>query len=153
MSAVCAHNAWFPRAMSNYVPCDGVLLFSSKQCVISLTFCNTRNNLGPGKCYKPQPSAWLATPRPLIIPDITKSHSIGVQYRHWWTWPCLEIWLKFTVVRASRLTRCVLKLDFAHARRGKSIHVYNPTIHCLCVFGIKEDWRLERRLRCAGINK
>ena len=26
-------------------------------------------------------------------------------------------------------------------------------IHYLCVFGMREDWRLERRLRRAGINK
>ena len=71
--------------MSNYVPCDVVLLFSSKQCVIRLAFCDMRNNQVLGKCYQPQPSARLVTPRPLIIPDITKSHSIGVQYRHWLT--------------------------------------------------------------------
>ena len=35
--------------------------------------------------------------------------------------------LKFAVLHASRLTRCVLKLDFAHAWRGKSINVYNRT--------------------------
>ena len=35
--------------------------------------------------------------------------------------------LKFAVLDASRLTRCVLKLDFAHAWRGKSINVYNRT--------------------------
>ena len=69
--------------MSNYILCDGVLLFSSKQCVISLAFCDIWNNQGLGKCY--QPSARLVTPRPLIIPDITKSRSIGVQYRHWLT--------------------------------------------------------------------
>ena len=71
--------------MSNYVRCDGVLLFSSKQCVISLAFCDIRNNEVLGKCCQPLPSARLVTPRPLIIPDITKSHSIGVQYRHWLT--------------------------------------------------------------------
>ena len=71
--------------MSNYVPCDGVLLFSSKQCIISLAFCDIRNNLGLGKCSQPQPSASLVTRRPLVIPDITKSYSIGVQYRHWLT--------------------------------------------------------------------
>ena len=68
--------------MPNYVPCDGVLLLSSKQCVISLAFCDIRNNQGLGKYYQPQPSARLETPRPLVIPDITKSHSIGVKYRH-----------------------------------------------------------------------
>ena len=66
--------------MSNYVPCDGVLLFSSKQCVISLAFCDIWNNQGVAKRYQPYPSARLVTPRPLIIPDITKSHSKGVQY-------------------------------------------------------------------------
>ena len=71
--------------MSNYVPCDGVLLFSSKQCMIRLAFCNTRNKQGLGKCYQPHPLARLVTPRPLIIQDITKSHSIDVQYRHWLT--------------------------------------------------------------------
>ena len=71
--------------MSNYVPGDGVLLFSSKQRMTRLALCNTRNNQGLGKCYEPQPLARLVTPRPLIIPDITKSHSIGVQYRHWLT--------------------------------------------------------------------
>ena len=71
--------------MPDYILCDGVLLFSSKQCVISLAFCDIRNNQVLGKCYQPQPSARLVTPRPLIIPDITKSHSIGVQYRHWLT--------------------------------------------------------------------
>ena len=45
-----------------------------------MSFCDIRNNQGLGKCYQPQPSARLGTPRPLIIPDITKSHSIGVQY-------------------------------------------------------------------------
>ena len=55
--------------------------------------------------------------------------------------------LKFAVLHASRLTRCVLKLDFAHAWRGKSINVYNRTIHYLCVFGMREDWRLKRRFR------
>ena len=68
--------------MSNYILCDGVLLFSSKQCVISLAFCDIWNNEVLGKCYQPQPSARLVTPRPLIIPDITKSHSIGVHKRN-----------------------------------------------------------------------
>ena len=31
--------------------------------------------------------------------------------------------------------------DFAHAWRGKSINVYNRTIHYLCFFGMREDWR------------
>ena len=109
-----------------------------------VSFFYIRNNQVLGKCYQPQPLARLVTPRPLIIPDIAKSHSVGVQYRHWLTWPCLEIWLKFAVLHASRLTRCVLKLDLAHAWRGKSINVYNRTIHYLCVFGMREDWRVER---------
>ena len=62
--------------MSNYILCDGVLLFSLKQCVISLAFCDIWNNQGLGKCY--QRLARLVTPRPLIIPDITQSRSIGV---------------------------------------------------------------------------
>ena len=127
--------------------------FLQKQCMIRLAFCDIWNNQGLGKCYQPHSSAWLVTPRPLIIPDITKSHSIGVQYRHWLTfyWPCLEIWLKFAVVHASRLTRCVLKLDFAHAWRGKSINVYNRTHSLFMCFW--DERRLERRLRRAGINK
>ena len=38
--------------MSNYILCDGVLLFSSKQCVISLAFYDIWNNQGLGKCYQ-----------------------------------------------------------------------------------------------------
>ena len=48
-----ADNIWFARAMSSYVPCDGVLLFSLKQCVISLAFCDIWKNQGLGKRYEP----------------------------------------------------------------------------------------------------
>ena len=70
--------------MTNYLLCDGVLLFSSKQCEISLAFCDIWNKQGLGKRYQ-LASARLVTARPSIIPDITKSHSVGVQYRHWLT--------------------------------------------------------------------
>ena len=33
------------------------------------------------------------------------------------------------------------EIDFAHAWRGKSINVYNRTLHYLCLFGMREDWR------------
>ena len=66
------------RAMSNYILCDGVLLFSSKQCVISLAFCDVRNKQGLRKCYRLASASGSASNN-LIISDITKSHSIGVQ--------------------------------------------------------------------------
>ena len=49
--------------------------------------------------------------------------------------------LKFAVVHTSRLTRCVLKLDFAHAWGGKSINVYNRTHPPFMCFW--DEWRLE----------
>ena len=64
--------------MSNYILYDGVLLFSSKQCMIRLAFCDIRNNQGLRKCYR-LASAFGSASNNLIISDITKSHSIGVQ--------------------------------------------------------------------------
>ena len=55
-------------------------LFSSKQCIIkqslNLVFCDICNNEDLGKCYQPQPSAWLiALTLSLIISDITETSS------------------------------------------------------------------------------
>ena len=43
---------------------------------IRFGFCDILNNQGLGKCYQPQPSAWLITlTSTLIISDITRTSS------------------------------------------------------------------------------
>ena len=55
---LCARNARFPRAISNYVPWYGVfvvIFFST--ILIRFGFCEIRYNQGLGKCYKTLASA------------------------------------------------------------------------------------------------
>ena len=58
--------------------------------------------------------------------------------------------LKFAVLHASRLTRCVLKLDFAHAWRGKSINVYNRTHSLFMCFWDERRLGIGEKIEACG---
>ena len=48
------------------------------------------------------------------------------------------------------MTRCVLKLDFAHAWRGKSINVYNRTHSLFMCFWDQRRWGIGEKIEARG---
>ena len=53
-------------------------------------------------------------------------------------------------MHASRLTRCVLKLDFARAWRGKSVNVYNRTHPLFMCFWDERRLEIGEKIEARG---